>query len=349
MLGQTRVRLDPEDPANEKACMRMCEPHDALKRGGLSGHDLERLLVRILFCLFNSMRGALILMRRALILSNWQRQPRCAKLPDNMRLDKWYLDAVFPDGTVWFGCRARLRLWKCPAIPWAFGCEFLPNGRERKVSRLGWKELTEPGLENGQWVWKGPDGFHARWEPSGPGADCVLASDEHLRVRWNCLAPKATVTRILGDGTEKAAGGSAVSSGIGYVEHLQIQTDRPCLPFRQLGWGRAHAGESSLVWIRWGRGRELSLLLENGARVNGRLETFSKGGARVRTEHGEWETGSGRPLCDRDTRRSFPRWLVRLAGGMAPEREIKMAGPARLRTASGDFTGSGVWEEVRWA
>ena len=52
MLGQSLVRRDPEDPANEKAYMRMCELHDALKRGGLSGHDLERLLVRILFCLF---------------------------------------------------------------------------------------------------------------------------------------------------------------------------------------------------------------------------------------------------------------------------------------------------------
>ena len=46
------MRLDPEDPANEKAYQRMCELHDALKRGGLTGHDLERLLVRILFCLF---------------------------------------------------------------------------------------------------------------------------------------------------------------------------------------------------------------------------------------------------------------------------------------------------------
>ncbi len=52
MLGQTRVRLDPEDPANEKAYARMCELHDALKTGGFTGHELERLLVRILFCMF---------------------------------------------------------------------------------------------------------------------------------------------------------------------------------------------------------------------------------------------------------------------------------------------------------
>jgi hypothetical protein len=52
ILGQTRVRIDPEDPANEKAYGRMCELHDALKNGGFRGHDLERLLVRILFCVF---------------------------------------------------------------------------------------------------------------------------------------------------------------------------------------------------------------------------------------------------------------------------------------------------------
>ena len=52
MLGQTHVRLHPDDPANEKAYLRMCELHDSLLAGGFSGHDLERLLVRILFCLF---------------------------------------------------------------------------------------------------------------------------------------------------------------------------------------------------------------------------------------------------------------------------------------------------------
>jgi hypothetical protein len=52
MLGQTRVRLDPEDPANEKAYARMCELHDSLVEGGFSGHELERLLCRVLFCLF---------------------------------------------------------------------------------------------------------------------------------------------------------------------------------------------------------------------------------------------------------------------------------------------------------
>jgi hypothetical protein len=57
LLGQTRVRLDPEDPANERAYKRMCDLHDSIKVSGYDGHDLEVLLVRILFCLFGEDTG----------------------------------------------------------------------------------------------------------------------------------------------------------------------------------------------------------------------------------------------------------------------------------------------------
>jgi hypothetical protein len=50
--GEKPVRLDPEDPANFKAAEMMANLHDTLKAGGYSGHELERFLVRILFCLF---------------------------------------------------------------------------------------------------------------------------------------------------------------------------------------------------------------------------------------------------------------------------------------------------------
>lgn len=57
MLGQTKVRYKPEDEANEKAYARMCELHDALRAGGFTGHELERHLVRLLFCLFAEDNG----------------------------------------------------------------------------------------------------------------------------------------------------------------------------------------------------------------------------------------------------------------------------------------------------
>lgn len=260
-----------------------------------------------------------------------------------MCLDKWYLDAVFPDGTVWFGYRAQLRLWCWPKISWVSGCEVPPRGPERSISR--WQKLDEPILESGQWRWAGPDGFQARWRPSAPGRECLLATDEQLTIRWNCRAPMAAVTRI---GAAGQHGNQAAVEGLGYLEHLQIETSRPCLPFRELRWGRAHASGSSLVWIHWGRGRDLSLLLENGVRVRGEFGPFATGGMHVETDWGEWQTGNVRLLCDRDVRRSFPPWLVWLVKGLAPARETKMTGAVRLRTGADEFAGSAIWEEVKW-
>jgi hypothetical protein len=44
--------LRAEDPVNVKAAERMGKLHDALEDSGYRGHDLEQLLVRLLFCLF---------------------------------------------------------------------------------------------------------------------------------------------------------------------------------------------------------------------------------------------------------------------------------------------------------
>lgn len=48
----TTHKLVPQDPANLKAVELMANLHDTLKAGGYGGHNLERFLVRVLFCLF---------------------------------------------------------------------------------------------------------------------------------------------------------------------------------------------------------------------------------------------------------------------------------------------------------
>ena len=52
MAGYQQHRVNPEDPANIRAAEMMGSLHDAIRAGGYSGHELERFLVRILFCLF---------------------------------------------------------------------------------------------------------------------------------------------------------------------------------------------------------------------------------------------------------------------------------------------------------
>jgi hypothetical protein len=52
MIGQATHKFGEEDPANLKAAQIMADLHDSVQDGNYSGEDLERLLVRVLFCLF---------------------------------------------------------------------------------------------------------------------------------------------------------------------------------------------------------------------------------------------------------------------------------------------------------
>jgi hypothetical protein len=52
IAGYETSRLDAEDPANLKATERLANLHDRLEDGGYTDHDLERFMVRVLFCLF---------------------------------------------------------------------------------------------------------------------------------------------------------------------------------------------------------------------------------------------------------------------------------------------------------
>jgi type I restriction-modification system DNA methylase subunit len=50
--GYQQHKLDAEDPVNIAAVELLGALHDTLKDAGYAGHDLERFLVRVLFCLF---------------------------------------------------------------------------------------------------------------------------------------------------------------------------------------------------------------------------------------------------------------------------------------------------------
>lgn len=50
--GYTTQKIESHDPVNIKAAERMGKLHDRLRANGYTGHQLEMLLVRLLFCLF---------------------------------------------------------------------------------------------------------------------------------------------------------------------------------------------------------------------------------------------------------------------------------------------------------
>ncbi|MCH8879597.1 MAG: class I SAM-dependent DNA methyltransferase [Planctomycetes bacterium] len=52
IAGYRTEILDPEDPANIDAARRLAALYDTLKGGGYPEHDVERFMVRLLFCMF---------------------------------------------------------------------------------------------------------------------------------------------------------------------------------------------------------------------------------------------------------------------------------------------------------
>ena len=52
IAGYEKRTYAEQDPVNTQAARQMAGLHDALAAAGYSGHDLERMLVRLLFCLF---------------------------------------------------------------------------------------------------------------------------------------------------------------------------------------------------------------------------------------------------------------------------------------------------------
>ena len=52
IIGVQRRTFRDQDPVNIEASELIARLHDALKASGYDGHDLERFLVRIVFCLF---------------------------------------------------------------------------------------------------------------------------------------------------------------------------------------------------------------------------------------------------------------------------------------------------------
>ena len=52
ILGIQKRTFKDQDPVNIQASELMGDLHDAIEQPGYTGHDLERLLVRTVFCLF---------------------------------------------------------------------------------------------------------------------------------------------------------------------------------------------------------------------------------------------------------------------------------------------------------
>ncbi len=141
LSGYTTKPVDPEDPINIEAVEVLGKLHDALEKGGYTGHQLERFLVRVLFCLFaddtaifeNEEFKALIkgsredgsdigpLLARFFKVLDQNKADRPAKLPEELRELPYVNGELFKEdlGFADFDKSMRAALIECCEFNWS--------------------------------------------------------------------------------------------------------------------------------------------------------------------------------------------------------------------------------------
>src|SRR5579859_6902750 len=164
--GYQQHKFEGQDPINIEAVQIMGNLHDALEQGGYTGHQLERFLVRILFCLFAEDTGIFDSEAFRLYLINRTAEdgsdlgPRLARLfevlntPREKRqknLDEMLADLPYVNGDLFaetlgfadFNLQMRMALVYCTGFDWSrispaiFGSLFQAVMEPRERRQIG--------------------------------------------------------------------------------------------------------------------------------------------------------------------------------------------------------------------
>jgi restriction-modification enzyme MmeI-like protein len=164
--GYQQHKFEGQDPINIEAVQIMGNLHDALEQGGYTGHQLERFLVRILFCLFAEDTGIFDSEAFRLYLINRTEEdgsdlgPRLARLfevlntPREKRqknLDEMLVDLPYVNGDLFaetlgfadFNLQMRMALVYCTGFDWSrispaiFGSLFQAVMEPRERRQIG--------------------------------------------------------------------------------------------------------------------------------------------------------------------------------------------------------------------
>jgi len=253
-------------------------------------------------------------------------------------LDKWYFDAIAPDGTAFIGYTAALR-WLGLTVGYDAFLLSPPDAPARERSSVGGS--NPPVRHRDDVAWHSPGiGVAGSWRRTDPRVRQRLHTSERGSVLWICEMPRSRARITIGD--------DAIE-GTGYVERLRLTIPPNDLPLDTLHWGRFHAPGETLVWIAWQYGLGGSWIFRNSVRQT-RAGLIDQGilgldgGATL-------EFSGRRALRDRylvPALAAVPGLGRRAGGRLANMHETKWVGCGVLRGTDTTLQGWLIHEEVTW-
>ncbi|HUJ42208.1 MAG TPA: hypothetical protein VLW52_01250 [Opitutaceae bacterium] len=219
-----------------------------------------------------------------------------------MRIEKWYLDSVAPEGSGMIGYAARLAWGPC-SIRCAETLRWRADGQPAETRfTLGGSQPRETA-DGVTWRCRALEA-EGQWRREGaPLATVTLVEEPRGRIDWTCLCPAAQVAVRVGGESQ---------DGFGYVERLAMTLPPARLPIRQLRWGRFLADSQNLLWIEWRGAADRRWCFHNGRPVHVSMSdprALAWEGHRLRLEAG-FTLRSGRVLNTALQAAGGLRWLL---------------------------------------
>lgn len=184
-------------------------------------------------------------------------------MSSSFRLQKWYLDAVDPDGQVFIGYWATLR-WGWLSLHYQ---GYLHQRRGEPTVHVNRFRKSAPPVEVEDRVdWQVP-GVACHWKKRSLPIRQLLLANEHGTVDWHTIMPSASAVIHFQE--------SSTLNGLGYVEHLDMTIPPWKLPIQRLHWGRAISASDAVVWIRW-ESHTHPLTLVHHVDANGIAQTYQQ-------------------------------------------------------------------------
>lgn len=178
------------------------------------------------------------------------------------------------------------------------------------------------------------------WEPKSLPISEVLWQNNHAKINWNCIIPKANFNVNINN---------QQFSGFGYSEMIELNFVPWKMPISTLKWGRFLSENHTIIWIEWIGKQPLKKVFWNGELV----ENVEIGDREIHFKNQKAKLFFENPIAIKDEKLikiadAYPFLKIFFKSKFLNSREMKFKSQSILITEENSEKGFSLYETVLW-